>query len=309
VTVSPAPALAGAPPPRAEPAAAPPEEKRIAARFHRELEAEVRFLALEKPPHAAALGAEEVWIHDARGWRKERLPPSARAAAGSDLALFYGRDDRVRIIGSRLEGGAPRGVYQRLLPTGFRVERSEIGRFAGLTGPLVSVLGTADPEIVCQPDDACLVKRRSGWTTIGSPADLTRVTLGEGVGWAVAGRQLLRLGAGWEPAGTLGTWARADALFATRDRAWVVETGAACVHAFDGATWTAAPSPIAGPRALWGARADALWLAGEGGLAFFDGSSWRRVNEAPAPLAAVLGRGEADVWVGGAKGLHRVERL
>jgi hypothetical protein len=274
--------------------------------LRREIEAPVTAIALEEPPHAAALGAEAVWVHDARGWRAERLPPSARAAQGSAISLFYGRDNRVRVTGSRLVDGAPRGVYLRWLPSGFRLERAEIGRLAALTGPLVAVLGTADPEIVCQPGDVCLVKRRSGWATIPAPADVSRVALGEGVGWAVAGRQLFRLGGAWESAGPPGTWSQADALFATRDRAWVVETAAARVHAFAGGAWTVTPSPITGPRALWGARADALWLAGDGGLAFFDGASWRRATDAP-PLLAVLGRSERDVWAGGPRGLYRVE--
>ena len=67
------------------------------------------------------------------------------------------------------------------------------------------------------------------------------------------------------------------------------------------------PSPVTRPRAIWGARPDALWLAGEGGLACFDGKAWRQVPTAPAPLAAVAGRGADEVWVGGERGLYRVE--
>jgi hypothetical protein len=64
---------------------------------------------------------------------------------------------------------------------------------------------------------------------------------------------------------------------------------------------------VAGPRALWGARPDARWLAGGGGRAVFDGTAWRRVADAPAPLTAVGGRGDGDVWIGGKRGLYRIE--
>jgi hypothetical protein len=168
------------------------------------------------------------------------------------------------------------------------------------------VLGNDDPEIVCQPGETCLVKRRSGWRFLEAPPDLALVTLGEGVGWAVAGAALLRLGDHWERVGPPGAFHAADTLFATRDRAWVVETAADLVHAFDGTAWTASPSPVAHPRALWGARPAALWLAGDGGLAFFDGKAWRLVADAPAPLTAVAGRA-GEVWVGGGRGLFRVE--
>jgi hypothetical protein len=257
-------------------------------------------MALEHPPHAAALSVDAAWIHDARGWHAERLPPSARGS----LSVFYGRDDRIRVVGSR-PGGA---VYLRWLPAGFRAAGAEIGKLADLKGNLVAVLGTADPEIVCRPGDICYVKRRSGWTTIAAPADIVRVTLGDGVGWAVAGKRLLRLGARWEEAGPEGAWKSADGLFATRERAFVVDSAEGRIHTLEGGSWRVIPSPIDRPRALWGAREDALWLAGDGGLAFFDGRAWRRVEGAPAPLAAVSGRSADDVWIGGERGLFRVER-
>jgi hypothetical protein len=225
------------------------------------------------------------------------------------MAVFYGRDDRVRVVGGRGragEGASP-GIYLRWKPGGFRDAPYELGKLATMPRPLVSVLGNDDPEIVCQPGDTCLVKRRSGWRFLEAPADIGHVTLGEGEGFAIAGKQLLRLGDHWEPVGPPGEWGVADALFATRDRAWVVETAAGRIHAFDGARWQAVPSVVERPHALWGARGDALWLVGDGGLGFFDGQGWRTVAEAPAPLAAVAGRGADEVWVGGEHGLFRIE--
>lgn len=280
----------------------------LAVTFRREIEAAATALALEKPPHAAAIGTDAVWIHDDRGWRSEPLPASLRRAAPLDLSVFYGRDYRVRIAGGKGTGLEARGVYLRWLPGGLKAEHAEIGRLSSLTGPLVSVLGTEDPEIVCRAGDICLVKGVTGWTTIAAPADLQRVALGGGVGWAVAGRSLLRLGKGWESAAPAGSWDHADALFATRDRAWVIETKSGRLHAFDGAGWRVTPSPVTGPRALWGTGPDALWLAGEGGLAHFDGAAWRQAADAPGPLAAVAGRSADDVWVAGARGVFRIER-
>jgi hypothetical protein len=292
----------------APPAPVAPEPAPVAASFHREVEGAVTSIALEHPPFAAALGPDTVWMHEPRGWHGERLPAGAHAGPGVTRALFYGRDDRVRLVGTRRSGDAATGIYLRWLPRGWDRARAEIGKLAALDGVLVAVLGTADPEIVCQPTSVCLIKRRSGWTIFPAPADVVQVTLGEGTGWGVAGQKLLRLDGHWAPAGPPGSWASADALFALRDRAWVVETAAGRLHAFDGARWTVTPAPIEGPRALWGARADALWLAGDGGLAFWDGAAWHRVPGAPAPLAAVLGRDADDVWIGGAAGLYRVER-
>jgi hypothetical protein len=277
--------------------------------FHREVEGPITAIALEKPPHVAALGRDAAWIHDAHGWRPEALPAAARPGPSVELAVFYGRDFRARVVGTRSREGEAESVYLRWLPGGFRAASSEIGRLGAPRGALHAVLGTEDPEIVCRPGDTCIVKRASGWTTIAAPADLRRVVLGGGVGWALAGPQLLRLGGeGWEAAGPRGTWEAGDALFATREAAWVIETARALVHAFDGARWRVTASPVERPRAIWGAGPNALWLVGDGGLAYFDGAAWRMAKEAPGPLAVVTGRGADDVWVGGARGLFRVER-
>lgn len=316
--IVPAPAASAAlesPPPAASSAAAassapialaPPP---LTATFRREFADAVTAIALETPPHAAALGADRVFLHDARGWRSEPLPKNTHPGPTLDLSLFYGRDNRVRLIGTRAGKSGPEGVYLRWLPAGFKREKGEIGRLGDPRGALVAVLGTAEPEIVCRPGDVCLVKRRSGWASVAAPADLQRVVLGGGVGWAVAAQTLLRLGAdAWETVSAEGSWQTADALFATREKAWVVESTAGRLHTFDGASWQVTATPLAHPRAIWGTRADALWLAADEGLAFFDGATWRRVVEAPAPLSVVLGRSADDVWIGGSGGLFRVER-
>jgi hypothetical protein len=300
-----------APAPSAAPSSSPLEPAppaTLSVGFREEIDAPVFAIALEHPPLVAALSRDRLFVHDEKGWRSEALPRSVGPGPEQDLAIFYGRDDRIRVIGTRTDHGKAEGVYLRLLPAGFKIEKSEIGRLGDLRGAFVAVLGTADPEIVCRPGDVCLVKRRSGWTTIAAPVDIRRVVLGEGEGFAVAGKQLLHLEPkSFEPAGPVGSWQDADALFATRDRAWVVETGASRIHSYANGAWHVEPSPIRGPRALWGASPDALWLAGDGGLAFFDGQSWRLASSAPAPLSVVLGRSADDVWVGGEHGLFHVE--
>lgn len=304
---SPSPPAASSVPSASSAAVAPTPT--LTATFHREVTDAVTAIALETPPHAAALGADRVFLHDARGWRSEPLPNNVRPGPSLDLSLFYGRDNRVRLIGTHAGKSGPEGVYLRWLPAGFKREKAEIGRLSDPRGALVAVLGTAEPEIVCRPGDVCLVKRRSGWATVPAPDAIHRVVLGGGDGWAVAGQTLLRLGDdGWKPAGAPGTWQTAEALFATRDHAWIVETSAGRLHTFDGASWQVTTAPLAHPRAIWGATADALWLAADEGLAYFDGTTWRRVQGAPAPLATVAGRSADDVWIGGAGGLFRIER-
>ncbi|APR87751.1 hypothetical protein A7982_13100 [Minicystis rosea] len=290
--------------PSAEPAAPPPVPT-IEVTLQREIEAPVSALALDAPPHAAALGEDTAWIHDAHGWRSTKLPGSVIKDRPPRLDIFYGRDDRVRVVGTRVTARGPQSIYLRWKPQGFISGAREVGRLGNDDGALVAILGTKDPEIVCRPATLCIIKRRSGWTMIPAPADIEQVTLGDDVGWGVGGRTLYHLGARFEAAGNQGPWQHADALFALRDRAYVLETEAARVHVFDGKAWQTSPSPIAHPRALWGSSASALWLVGDG-LAFFDGASWRVATKARGPFKAVLGRNADDVWIGGASGVFRI---
>lgn len=287
------------------PVAPLPPSLRVSLR--REVEAEVSALALDAPPHAAALGHDAAFIHDARGWRETKLPASVMKDRPEGLQIFYGRDDRVRVVGTRKTPQGERTIYLRWKPQGFIPGAREAGRLGNGDGAIVAILGTRDPEIVCRPAAICIIKRRSGWTMIPAPSDIERVTLGEDVGWGVGGKTLYRLGDRLAAVGARGTFARADALFALRDRAWVIETEAARIHAFDGERWRVTASPIADPRAMWGATESALWLVGDG-IALFDGASWLVARDARGPFSAVLGRSADDVWIGGKEGLFRAKR-
>lgn len=306
----PAPVSAPAPPPPSASATvspAPPPIPTFTVSLRREVEAPVTALALDAPPHAAALGQDAAWIHDARGWRAEKLPPDLVKDPPARLDIFYGRDDKVRVVGTREGPKGPRMIYYRYKPGGFIPGAREAGNLGSGDGALVTILGTKDPEIVCRPAAICVIKRRSGWTMIPAPADITRVTLGDEVGWGVGDKTLYKLGPRFAEVGPKGSFERADGLFAVRDRAFVIETDAAKIHVFDRKEWQIMSSPIPRPRALWGASASALWLVGDG-LAFFDGSGWKVDPAARGPFTAVLGRSADDVWVGGRGGVFRIEK-
>jgi hypothetical protein len=74
------------------------------------------------------------------------------------------------------------------------------------------------------------------------------------------------------------------------------------LYRLDDQGWTKYSSPVKGPRALWGDKATAIWIAGDGGAGFFDGNDWRLVAGAPKHLRAVVGQGR-QVWLGGPSGL------
>ena len=159
-----------APPPTVETSAAIAP---LALTYAREVEGAASAIALGSPQYAAALGVDRVFLHDANGWRSAPLPSAARAGQASlELSIFYGRDDRVRLVGTRLSGGDAEGLYFRFRPSGFEKDAGEIGRLSSPRGPLLAVLGETEPEIVCRPGDLCLIKRRSGWATVKAPDDL-----------------------------------------------------------------------------------------------------------------------------------------
>lgn len=308
---TPPPSSASAAPTSAAPLPRAPSPEPVAAvddtAFERVLEAPVRAVAIDKEPHVSALGRRVAHVHDAKGWREEALPGPALDDAA--LALFYGRDYRLRLVGTRQSEAGLETLYYRWLPGGFRPAPDEIGRLGSTRrGGFVALLGTADPEVVCRPGDVCLVKRLSGWATVAAPAELDLVAIRAGGAWAVAGRTLLCVDADkrWKTLSDAGPWSTADALWVTADAVWVAEAGADRLHRFDGTSWQSSPSPTKAPRALWSAEpSGGLWLGGEQGLHRFDGALWRRVTAISGAVSAINGRSATDVWVGGSAGLFR----
>lgn len=273
----------------------------------RELERPITHLALDKPPHAAALTTGAVMVHTAKGWREEPLPPQVRDAEGLVLSVFFGRDYRVRVVGTLQGKSGVESVYLRALPGGLRPAPDEIGQLGGTrSGALIAVLGTADPELVCRPSAICLVKRLSGWARLPAPPDLTHVAIADEKGFAIAGKQLLRAEREWVPVGPPGPWEALGGSFVVGESVFALEPGTRMLHELRGDRWHSTPSPVGVPRALWGAAADALWIVGDEGIAHFDGRAWRPVAGAPTQVHAVLGRSRDDVWFGGASGLYRL---
>lgn len=300
------PVAASAAVPVAAPSAAEPQ-KPMTVSLVRELETPVSHIAVDRAPNVAALSGGAVFVHDAKGWRREELPRSLQGEALATAQIFYGRDYRVRLVGAQVTKDRAISVYLRLLPGGFRPAPDELGQLGrALADPLVAVLGTADPEVVCRPGERCILKRLSGWTDLDAPRDLSLAAIGQGVAWAVAGRQLLRGEKQWLAAAPPGPWEQPRALTVVGGDVWVIGADRPELYQLDGQSWRTVPSVVEGPLALWGASRESLWLVGKSGLAHFDGKTWRVVQGAPPELRTVLGRSDDEVWVGGATGLFRI---
>jgi hypothetical protein len=272
-------------------------------RFERVLETPCRALALDREPYVAALGDDAVTVTDKRGTHQEKLPDALR---GKELTLgvFFGRDYRVRVAGSAHTPQGDEVRYYRSLPGGLKPALDELGPLGARGGPgLVALLGTADPEIVCRVGQSCLIKSINGWAKASAPAGLERVGLSLGNGWAIAGTSFFNLGKDWSRVGAAGPWHQADDAFVRGEHACVIERDASRLHHFDGQAWHSSPAPIAGPRSLWGSE-DSLWVAGDGGAAALDGTSFRKI-EGVTRVAQVLGRSSKDVWLCTENGVYR----
>lgn len=274
--------------------------------FERVSEKPCRALALDQEPYWAALGDDVATVGDKRGTHEVKLPEALRGP-GQTLGIFFGRDYRIRIAGTAATPKGDEVRYYRSLPGGLKVALDELGPL-GKSGPpaLLALLGTADPEIVCRAGASCLIKRISGWSKASAPSGLERVGLSLGTGWAIAGRNFYTLGKDWVPLPVTGPWKRADDAFVRGEQACVVERGASQLHHYDGRAWRSSASPVTGPRSVWGAE-DALWIAGDGGAATFEGDKLQKVGSV-TKLAQVLGRSSQDVWLCGESGVFRSQR-
>jgi hypothetical protein len=251
-----------------------------------------------------------VHVRDAKGWREEALP--APALADARLAIFYGRDYRVRLVGTRQGEGGLETLYYRWLPGGFRAAPDEIGRLGNTRkGGFVSLLGTADPEVVCRPGEICLVKRLSGWATIAAPANIELVAIDKGEAWAVAGKSLLKVDNDkrWTVVSQNGPWSKANALWVNGGSVWVIETEASKLHELSSEGWRSSPSPAKQPRAFWASARTVQWLGGEDGLFCLrqlETKEWRKVPSVPGAVRAIAAHpGSGSPWVGGSAGLFR----
>lgn len=271
--------------------------------LERVLDKPCRALALDREPYVAALGSDSVTVVDKRGTHDEALPDALRGA-GISVGVFFGRDYRVRVAGTAHTAQGDEVRYYRSLPGGLKSALDELGPLGRRGGPgLVALLGTADPEIVCRLGESCLIKRVSGWAKASAPIGLSRVGLSLGNGWAIAGKTLFNLGKDWQAVAAPGPWQSADDAFVRGAEACVVERDASRLHHFDGQAWHSSPSPVAGPRSVWGS-AESLWIGGDGGAAVFADGAFHKL--APAlHVAQVLGRNANDVWLCTSEGVYR----
>ncbi|HOU91161.1 MAG TPA: hypothetical protein PLU22_08955 [Polyangiaceae bacterium] len=282
--------------------------------FTRELDEPVSGLAIGDR-RAAALGAVP-YLRDRGQWRPIPLPAGVTQARRSKLDVYMGRDDRPRIMGYwwTEEPASPatrRPLYLRYREAGWAPAPDELGRLGGdRPGALFGVLGYDEPEVVCKEGDLCLVKRRTGWSTVAG-IELSSVRLAGGGVFALLAGGLSRLEAGGfaaAPVGVPGATVR-DIWELGPDDRWVIVEGPPSVRLVRLIAGQAQehPAPIVEPRALWASGEDDVWVAGDGGLAWFDGRVFRRVLGPDPPLVCVVGRGRETLWVAGPKGVFRRE--
>ena len=305
-------------PPSAAPTAsvrpAPPPAPRVPlvelGSWTLELDQRAKSIALGKRRVAALTGesldATAVWMRDAGVWRELAFPVSLLPKDGAHDAawVWFGRDDRPRVMGFRQDGVVQRQLYWRWKGN-WRGRPGEIGRLdAEPPAALFGILGHDDPEVVCKQGDTCIIKRLSGWTYIPSPDQWHAVAIAGGSAFAVGHGSALRIDdgdQGWRPISDEVPWKHPESVTALAGgRLWVSTRGE--VHHWDGSRWSSAPSPLAESRGIWARAADDVWLTGKKGIAHFDGSKWYRLATPIGSFRAVTGTSD-EVWVAGYSGV------
>lgn len=273
-----------------------------AFQFERVLDAPVHGVGHGKAGRMAAIG-DAVWLDEGGGFKQ--LP--APGMPTRDVQIFFGRDNKPRLMGYAGAGETAEGVYRRWRGGVWQRGADEIGKLGSGKAPFFGVLGYADPEVVCRVGEVCLIKRLTGWKTATPPAGLPHVVLAHGQAWAFAKSALWRLqnDTQWQAFGGTLPFSEATALWATSDAdVWVAETDGR-MHRYDGSQWTSAAAVVKRPRALWAADKNNLWLVGDDGAARFDGTTWRRARGPVGPLVHASGLDADAVWLAGKSGLWR----
>jgi len=307
-------AASAAPPPATGASTAPTKAKLEDAElvrlldFVQELEVDVHSIGIGQP--RVAVLSDDPWLKDKDGWKKIPLPKQLRPAPDqAEFArIFFGRDDRPRIMGWRsfTSSEGKTALYLRYKPDGWYADRNEIGRLSGNPpAALFGVLGHEDPEVVCKVGDVCIIKRRTGWKTIEAGEGLPLVELCGADAWAIHDHHLAKLTqSGWVKAAGGPPWQSPSGFWAVSDdNIWVATEADSQLYHYDGKAWTSEPSPVREPRSFWATSQSSVWLVGSGGAAHFDGGHWRLVEGLTHPLRVIRGASEADVWAGGEAGL------
>lgn len=241
-------------------------------------------------------------------WQALGLPAKHRGAAKAlSLGLYFGRDNRPRLMGYHREGDTM--VYLRYRDGAWQDQRSEIGALAGDRAALYGVLGEDDPEVVCKVGGICLLKSRKGWKELPASIPATAVVRAfSGRGYALTEEGVLRAGdkrfervgpeAPWKTPAT-GFWVGPD------ESMVVVEPANNLIHAYDGKTWSSAPSPIERPEDVVQSELGRI-VVGKGGVAHLEGAQATRVGDPTWSFSRVLVQ-DARVIVGGAAGVAVIE--
>ncbi len=279
--------------------------------FTRLLADPISSLATGKAGHAAVLSGQRASVYDGRTFRT--IEPDLTPAPRLNVSIFFGRDNRPRLMGYA-ENGAGDGFEQRYLrERGGRWQKAadELGQLGTAKG-LYGVLGHEDPEVVCSPKRACIVKRVTGWVSVPAHDAPLAITLSGGTAWALAPDRVLRLGEiGWLELEPPKTFDRPLALFSAAPSAsparelWVLERGGESLARRTGGTWSSAPAPVRKAKAMAGRSAKDLWIVGEGGAVHFDGAAFRCAKDVPGPLSSIS-VADGAVWVSGEAGLFRL---
>jgi hypothetical protein len=264
-------------------------------------------LAVGTPPKAGVMGGQRAAVFDGERWRDlpdVPLPPNTIAAA-----LWFGRDNEPRVMGySGPESqniAQLKPIYLRYKQGRWAPEPGELGRLGAPVGALYGVLGFQDPEVVCRPTSVCLIKRTSGWSSIPAHSAPVHVLLAGGTAWALEEHRVQRLApSGFAELEPARPWQNPRGLWADADNIWVSEANPPRLYRLRAAVWSACDVPIREPRALWGDASGGIWLAGDGGVAYFDGAAFRVVTELPGPLAFIVPNGN-ELWLAGAAGVFR----
>ncbi len=240
-------------------------------KFERLLETPITSFALGNGPRIAALGAEP-WIFDGTKWREVPVPGHLRNwdASHAQVRIFYGRDNQPRLMGWTEASGSSElgGVYLRHKATGWQREPAELGRLGNSRGALYGILGEADPEVVCRPEEICLIKRVSGWAQTAADAEPAWIQM--------AGNQVFKV-----------TDSQVSLL--VRD-AWETVND------------ELPPGKVAN---VWGDGEQTLYLVAGGVLSKREGSKWASIATPLEASHSLAAQNESEIWVGGAIGLCR----
>jgi len=281
------------------------------------LDARVLFLARGEKGRLAVLTDEGGVVVPQRyehgAWERLPIPEEHRATTeAARLGMYFGRDDRPRLMGYRLVGGEPRMVYLRYRDGRWHDQRREVGSLAGDDAALFGELGEADPEIVCRAENSCILKSRRGWQVHRSALPLESVTRAfSGRGYAALATGLFRgENLGFERLGGETPWKAVPSGF------WIGPDGDAAVvdrgseRLFTrgpGATaWLTQPSPIHGPRDVAGGRAE-RFVVGDGGVAVLGQDGARRLGAPSLALSRVIVIDD-HVVTAGPSGVFRIRR-